>query len=67
MKPFIGFRDRVSELSETYRKPSEAIKIAEDSGNPTEVSDTSETHLSVPLIYPLNLTPKSIYPFNLTP
>ena len=57
MKPFIGFRDRVSELSETDRKPSEAIKIAEDSGNPAEVSDTSETNLSVPLIYPLNLTP----------
>ena len=43
MKPFIGFRDRVSELSETYRKPFEATKIAEDPGNPTEVSDISET------------------------
>jgi len=43
MKPFIGFRNRVSELSATYRKPSKAIQIADDPGNATEVSETSET------------------------
>jgi hypothetical protein len=42
VESFIGFRNRVSELSKTYRKPFKALKIAEDPGNPREVSNTSE-------------------------
>jgi len=43
MKRFIGFRKRVSEVSETYRKPLKAIKRAEDLGNLEKVSDTFAT------------------------
>ena len=43
MEPFIGFREKVSKLSETYRQPSKAFENAQDFGKPVEVFGISKT------------------------